>query len=105
MTPERYLQIRHVYEAAVERDPEERAAFLDAACRGDDDLRQHVVRLVTAHGRTGCFLEIPAIDVVDQTDAWMPRMEGRRIGAYTGLRELSTPRAALLRVVSITKCR
>ena len=88
MTPERHRQIRHLYEAAVERDPQQRAAFLDAACRGDDDLRQHVVQLVTAHDRTDGFLQVPAIDVVDQADAWMPRMEGRHIGAYTVLREL-----------------
>src|SRR6185436_8991306 len=88
MTPERYRQMRHLYEAAVERAPEERATFLDAACLGDDDLRQQVGRLVTAHDRTDGFLQIPAIDVVDQTDAWMPRMEGRRIGAYVVLREL-----------------
>lgn len=37
----------------------ERAAFLDIACRGDENLRQKVEALLKAHDRIGNFLEEP----------------------------------------------
>jgi len=49
MTAERFQQLRNLFDAAVEREPAERASFLDAACRGDLSLRQEVARLLEAH--------------------------------------------------------
>src|SRR5690606_18099190 len=41
-------------------DPAERAAYLDAACGADPDLRRRVEGLLAAHDRAGRFLERPA---------------------------------------------
>jgi len=38
MNPERWQQIDQLLEAALERRPEERAAFLAVACAGDVDI-------------------------------------------------------------------
>ena len=44
--------------AALEKGtPQERAAYLDAACAHDPDLRQRVERLLAAHPQVGSFLE------------------------------------------------
>src|SRR5262245_29624497 len=88
MTRERYLQIRNLYEAVIERDPSLRADFMRTACRGDADLFDEIQRLLTVRERSGGFLEIPVVDFVDNAGAWIPRMEGRRVGAYEVLREL-----------------
>jgi hypothetical protein len=52
---------RMIFEAALERsNPNERAAYLDGACRGDAVLRRRVEELLAAHFAPGAFLEQPA---------------------------------------------
>ena len=80
MTPQRFQQIRNVFEAAVERDATARRGFLEDACRGDEELCAEVARLLAAHERPAGVLEPPAAGIV--------RMEGRRLGPYEILREL-----------------
>jgi serine/threonine-protein kinase len=46
--------------AALEREPGERAAFLDSACRGDDDLRRRVEALLRAGEAADSLLDRPA---------------------------------------------
>ncbi len=63
MTTERWQQVEHLYYAALEREARERAAFLDHACAGDDQLRREVESLLAAHERAGDFLTAPALEV------------------------------------------
>ncbi|MDX2035916.1 MAG: serine/threonine-protein kinase [Isosphaeraceae bacterium] len=54
-------QIEAIYMAAAERtDPAERAAYLDAACGTDVDLRRRVDELLVAHPKLGRFLDPPS---------------------------------------------
>jgi serine/threonine protein kinase len=49
--------------AALEKDtPEERAAYLDEACAGNEALRRRVDALLAAHARAGQFLERPVAE-------------------------------------------
>ena len=87
MTPERFRQVRNVFEAALEKAPDERAAFLDEAAQSDDDLYSQVKRMLDAHGSTVSFLDgAVAAPVELRTDPC--RMEGRRLGHYEILREI-----------------
>ncbi len=63
MTPERYRQIGDIYHAALEVDREERAAFLDQACAGDEALRREVESLITSHEQSSDFIAAPALAV------------------------------------------
>jgi serine/threonine protein kinase len=83
MTQERFRQIRNLFEAALERPPEARAAFLEEACLGDQELREEVDRLLSAHQQTEGVLDRPALLRGDTG-----RMEGRTIDHYEILREL-----------------
>jgi serine/threonine protein kinase len=47
MDPERWRQIEQLYIAAVEKKPDERAAFLDQACAGDNSVREEVESLLS----------------------------------------------------------
>lgn len=49
MQNEESRRIRAVYAAAVEREPEEREAFLDQACANQPELRAKVAALLQAH--------------------------------------------------------
>ena len=46
MTPERFREAGHLYHAALEIEPEARAAFLDRACGEDEELRREAESLL-----------------------------------------------------------
>jgi serine/threonine protein kinase len=49
MTPERWQQIKQLFQAAVERDRDARAGFLKTACADDEELLKEVESLLAAH--------------------------------------------------------
>jgi hypothetical protein len=51
MTPERWQQIKAVFNSALERAADERSSFLDEACAGDESLRSEVESLLSSHER------------------------------------------------------
>lgn len=51
-----------VFTEAVKVSVQERAAFLQQACAGDEDLRRKVEALLQAHDRVGDFLEEPPME-------------------------------------------
>jgi len=60
MTPERWQQIRDVFEEAQELEPSQRSAFLDRACLTDPSLRKEVDALLAADGAArSAFLQSP----------------------------------------------
>src|SRR4030095_7582102 len=62
MTPERWQQIDHLLEQALERAPGQRCGFLDEACAGDEELRREVEALLVAHEQAGNLLSSPALE-------------------------------------------
>ena len=50
-------RVKELFHSALERDPAERAAFLNASCGDEDAVRAEVQRLLDAHARTGRFIE------------------------------------------------
>ena len=55
MTPERWQQIRLLFDAVVELDPGEQIAVLERDCAGDDDLRAAVLNMLAAdRGESAC---------------------------------------------------
>jgi WD40 repeat protein/serine/threonine protein kinase len=57
--------VEDIFLAAVEKaTPEERAAYLDKACRGDAELRRRVERLLAAHPKARGFLEQPPAEAL-----------------------------------------
>ncbi|MGA2740260.1 MAG: serine/threonine-protein kinase, partial [Bryobacteraceae bacterium] len=83
MTPQRFRQIRNVFEAVVERPPDTRGTFLAAACAGDGELQAEVEKLLAAHRQDTNLLAGPAIQPENPQ-----RLEGRRVGPYEVLREI-----------------
>jgi serine/threonine protein kinase len=79
-----------VFSAALaKQSPEERAAYLDQACAGDEDLRRSVERLLNAYPVVGSFLEPPAADVGVTTDSPpISERPGTVIGPYKLLQQI-----------------
>lgn len=62
LTPERWQQIKGIFEAAVELDPSEQDAFLEQACSGDEGLRLRVKSLLSSDEQEWELLEKPAFE-------------------------------------------
>ena len=84
MKPERWKQIEKLYDAALQLEASRRAAFLDQACAGDEELRREVTSLLASDAQAGSFLVAPAAEVVVKVMAAekVPSPIGRRIGRY-----------------------
>src|ERR1043165_6553264 len=61
MTPERWQKVEEVLQAALDLPGADRAALLNEACFGDDDLRREALSLIEAHEAAGDFIEQPAL--------------------------------------------
>jgi hypothetical protein len=88
MTPERYEQIGRLYQAALEREPSEHAAFLAEACGTDEALRREVASLLAAHEQASNFIEQPPDDVAAAWQAAPTQLQERSFGHYQMLSPL-----------------
>src|SRR2546428_7120146 len=57
-------RVTELFEQALERAPDKRAAFLKSACAGDDVLLREVESLLAQHDADTGFLESPAVAAV-----------------------------------------
>ena len=83
MIVERRQEVERLFEAAVERDGAARAAYLDAACSGDAELRRHVSTLLDADASPSWLDAGPerlATSLLDDTPA--AELIGSDIGPY-----------------------
>ena len=84
MTPERWQQVKAIFNSAINYRPEERGVFISEACSGDELLRSEVESLIASHERTGAFIDQPAFEMaasllVDDGSELKP---GQTIGSY-----------------------
>jgi eukaryotic-like serine/threonine-protein kinase len=89
MTPERFRQIEELFHAALSRAPGERAAFLSAACAGDEALRREVEALLDARTWTGDLFARPVLErglafLAEQR----PSLVGQEVGPYRILSQI-----------------
>ena len=85
MTPERWREVERIWQAVLDKDPSERAAFLDQTCADDPDVRREVASLLAAYDTGGSFLEgraLEAAGLATRSDAGIHLSAGRRLGAY-----------------------
>src|SRR6478736_8295897 len=84
MKAERWKQVNDLFQSTVERAPEERAAFLDESCHGDEDMRREVESLLTSHERAENFIEVPAFEVAPElaTNESADALIGKLLGHY-----------------------
>jgi serine/threonine protein kinase/Tol biopolymer transport system component len=84
VTPRRWQQIERLFHDALERPLEERAAFLDHSCAGDESLRREVNALLESPATANRFLDRDALEVAAGlvSVSNMPVLSGRRLGVY-----------------------
>ena len=84
MKAERWKKVNDLFQSAIERAPEERAAFLDESCHDDEGMRREVESLLTSHERAENFIEVPAFEVAPElvTNDSADALVGKLIGHY-----------------------
>src|SRR6266550_2838877 len=92
MNPERWQQASRILETALERNSDQRAAYLDEVCANDDELRGEVESLLAASAQAGSLLDSPAMAMaaplfVNDSDK---TVLGQCIGRYKIITALGT---------------
>jgi serine/threonine protein kinase/TolB-like protein/Flp pilus assembly protein TadD len=83
MNAERWQQIKSLLQAALDREPAERPAFLEEACKGDKLLRQQVNSFIISHEQSDSFIEEPAFEVMAESlENNQAEVLGRTLGHY-----------------------
>ena len=65
LPPARIDRLNDVFDRAADLPPSERAAYLDAACAGDEAMRVEVEALLAAEADAGQFLADPSYDAAE----------------------------------------
>ena len=91
MTPERWQQVKEIFNSAINYRPDERDLFISQACSGDEALRSEVESLIASHERSGSFIDEPAfanaaVLLADDNSELKP---GQSIGSYEVLSFIS----------------
>src|SRR6185369_3822389 len=83
MTPERWQQVKAIFNSAMQYVPAERDSFLTQACSGDQNLRSEVESLIASHEKSGEFIDQPAYQKAKWlTDEKTELSVGQLIGTY-----------------------
>src|SRR5437773_9698100 len=92
MTPERWQQIEHLLQAALECEPAERAALLERNCAGDPALLQEVESLLASEQPAHSFLKGNALEdaTVLLEEAQSDLLIGRQVGHYVIEKQLGS---------------
>src|SRR6058998_3361669 len=84
MTPARLQTVEEIFHAALDQEPDQIGAFLDAACAGDEVLRGKVEALLASHQLADSFIETSAVGIATKIieNGQPDLLAGRTIGHY-----------------------
>jgi serine/threonine protein kinase len=82
MTPERWQQVKGIFQQALERDSNGRDTFIAQACGSDDELRSEVTLLLDGHAQAESFIETPAHAVAADIFAPSSSLVGQQLNHY-----------------------
>ncbi len=84
MTPERWQQVKQIFNSAIKYTPKERNSFLSEACANDSVLRSEVESLIASHEKSGSFIDAPAYEGSTDLlgDEKSELKSGQRLGSY-----------------------
>ena len=92
MTPERWQQVKQIFQSAIERPPAERDGFISEACAGDPALRSEVESLISSHDQAGHSIQAMAAEAATEmlADDQASRIVGTQIGHYRVLSRIGS---------------
>src|SRR5215510_524452 len=94
MSPEQWQKIHELFEAALERSVEDRAAFLARACAGDEETQRRVEAMLSADAQNDLMVDRPwrqAVNIFAPSNSGPDDSQshsGEMIGFYRLIKEL-----------------
>ena len=84
MIPARWSEVKEKLQIALEMEPAEQSAYLEALEATDPEMRREVESLLASHDQAGdTFLNAPALEFAEtDLNSHRSAMIGRRVGAY-----------------------
>lgn len=83
MDSERWRRVEHLYHSALEQPPEQRRAFMAAACAGDNDLRSLLDDLLSQSEPSNGLIAQPIWEVVAGSARYADQISiGTKLGSY-----------------------
>jgi eukaryotic-like serine/threonine-protein kinase len=94
VTPERYSQVKSLFQLVLQQPPETRHPFLEKACGADRELFSRVSELLHADSSSQDFLEKPAVTPISQILAEQAKLQDApmptEIGPYAISRQIGS---------------
>src|SRR5687768_7131289 len=90
MTPERWFEVKEIFNAALDLPAARRLSFIEERCAGDRLLHEEVAALLESADEAEGFIEAPALTRVSHlvTEEKSAFYIGKQIGAYKIEREI-----------------
>ena len=82
MTPERWQQVKKIFQSALELHPGVRSAYVAQACGDDVMLRSEVESLISSHKQAGDSIEAMAAEAATEMLETERVIDGKQIGRY-----------------------
>src|SRR5262245_21377125 len=81
---DRWTAVKRIHQSALDKNPSERAAFVDESCGDDETLRREVQSLLTYATDAESFLERPAVDIATapSSESHEATLVGRTVSHY-----------------------
>src|SRR5262245_25067265 len=79
-----WTTVKRIHQSALDKDPSERAAFVDESCGTDETLRREVQSLLAYASEAESFLERPAVDIAPKppSESHEATLVGRTVRHY-----------------------
>lgn len=92
MDPDRWQRVKDIFEASLDRPPDDRRAYLDSVCDGDADLRSSVEALLASDDEPYPALEpiVGGAGIAMTMEALSATLPDREVGHYRLLEEMGS---------------
>jgi eukaryotic-like serine/threonine-protein kinase len=80
MTPELWQRLKPLFHAALKKDPQDRAAFIEEVCGDDLELKMHLKQLIEAEEQGTRTIDAPLVDLNDPAALELLGVVGPMIG-------------------------
>ncbi len=85
MDHQKWLRIKEIFQQAIDLPVTERDAYIDTACREDDEVKAYVQKMIEADRHADEFMEKPftLASIIHETGFIHDERIGTQIGGYT----------------------
>lgn len=81
MTPDKWHEISRIFNAVLEKEPTKRKNFVAETCGDNEELREEIELLLTAHEKKDSFIDSPEVGLLNEIPT-LDLKKGEKIGVF-----------------------